>query len=321
LKDLFDRNFTFMYKKMFITTAAVMIITTIQPNQRSNVTAPKAIGSKALFAHKNNADLYWQALGLVASGNKEAALKVVEAIRQDIPTVVAPTWQEDQPSNIDHFFNKLFMTIVLRDPQMLSELGLFESIGIRDHNAYLTDVSMEALVQNLEDAQENLRRLNQYRFEDLSHEQKISYKIFSWMLNHQVDGGKFILHDYKIHQMDGVLAALSALLTQYHDLKISEDAQNYVARLGKISQQFQQVAELLAAQQARGIVPPRFTVEKVITILKSLTPEQVDKNIFYTHLEEQTAKFKVPNRSLMLIEAQQVLREDVYPAYKMLQNF
>jgi len=310
-----------MYQLFTLITMAAMITNTIQSTQKIGASKQGITGSKALFAHKNNADHYWQALGLLATGDKEGALKVVEAIRNESPMSFARTWQEDQPHTIDDFFNKLFMSTVLRDPQALSELGLFESIGIRDHNAHLTDVSLDALQQNLEDAQENLRRLNQYRIEDLGHDQKISYKVFAWTLNHAVDGGKFILHDYKIHQMDGVLASLSALLTQFHAIETEQDVHNYIARLRAIPTQFAQITEVLAEQQIRGIVPPSFTVEKVITILKALTPEQVDQNIFYTHLQEQTTKINIPNRAAVLAQAHQVIADEVYPAYKMLQNF
>lgn len=305
-----------MRKLFFLISVLTVSTTAIQSTVKDSI-----FESKNIFSDTSHSDLYWEALGLAARGKKEDALKVVEAIRQNTPLAFAPTWQVDQPSNIDDFFNKLFMMTIMRDPQALSELGLFESIGIREHNGYLTDVSIDALGQNLNEAEENAVRLSKYSFEELTREQKVSYKIFSWMLNHAVEGRKFLIHDYKIHQMDGVLAALSALLTQFHVLETADDIHNYIARLYKIPQQFQQTLEVLALQQARGIVPPRFTVEKVIAIIKALTPEQVEENVFYRRLEEQVGKIDIHHRSAILMEAHRVLQEEVYPAYNKLQGY
>jgi len=165
-----------------------------------NISECKTV-ARTVFDYKENSDIYWQALLEVAHGNKDAALKIVDAIRYGIPLSFTSTWQDTQEPDIDAFFDKLFLDSVSHDPQRLSELGLFESIGISDHNAGLTDISLEALLQSVRDARENLTRLKSYSFEELSNEQKISYKIFSWMLHNAVAGEKFLFHEYKINQM------------------------------------------------------------------------------------------------------------------------
>jgi len=280
----------------------------------------QAINRQTIFDHKKNPDLYWQALVHVANGNKDAALKIVAALDSDAP-ITTPTWKEDCPENIDDFFDKLFLASVSRDPQLLTQLGLFESIGIREHNAQLTDVSAESLVQNLEEAKENLHSLNHYAVDDLSQDQQLSHTIVAWLLKHQVSGEKFLFHDYKINQLDGLLNGLAALLTQFHAVESAHDAENYISRLSKIPLQFQQALALLELQKNNGIIPPRFTVERVISIITKSIPEPVETSIFYTHLDQRLTTLNLPDKSAILNNVKQVLERDVYPAYQTLQNY
>ena len=275
----------------------------------------------SVFAEKQHADLYWQALLEVAYGNKEAALKIVDAIRRDIPASITATWKDPKEDHIDAFFDKLFLDSVFHNAQMLSQLGLFESIGIYEHATELTDVSVQMLLKSFQDAQQNLAHLKSYPFEKLSEEQKISYKIFSWMLQHAVEGEKFLFHEYKINQLYGTPQELTPLFTQFHQLETLQDVENYIVRLGKIPQQFAQAQEYLEQQKDRGIVPPRFTVEKVITILRRTVEDAADKNIFYTHLQAQLTKLNLPNEHELLEKTRLVLEQDVYPAYHQLEEY
>jgi uncharacterized protein (DUF885 family) len=277
--------------------------------------------SKALFAHTEYLDLYWEALVQVANGNKDAALKIVEAIQNNAPITISPAWKESQPENIDAFFDKLFVNMVSQDPQLLSFLSLFESIGIREHNAHLTDLSVETFLESLEDAKEHLLLLNQYSVANLSKEQKLSHKIFSWMLNHRVAGEKFLFHEYTLNQMDGILNSLPVILTQFHKIETAQDAENFILRLSKIHLQFQQVMEFIELQKTKGIVLPRFAVEKILTIITKSTPDDLNTNIFYSHLAQQVEKLNLSNKSELLERAKQTLEQDVYPAYKALHNY
>ncbi len=273
-----------------------------------------------VFAHKKNPDLYWQALLEVAHGNKEAALKTVAGINNSQAITRALPWKDPQ-SDIDAFFDKLFLDSVSCDPQMLSQIRLFESIGIYDHNIQLTNVSPKAYLQNLCKAQENLACLNRYNYESLSRDQKIAYKIFSWMLHQAVAGEKFLFHAYKINQLDGVLIDLVDLFIRYHKLETAQDAERYITRLSKIPQHFQQAIEFLEVQKDKGLLPPRFTIEKVILSIKKIVAECTDKNIFYTYLKEQLDTINVKNRRTILKKARRVIEHDVCPAYQMLQRY
>ncbi len=272
-----------------------------------------------LFDYKKNPDLYWKALVHIAYGNKEAALKIVEMLDHDIPAVMI--LQEKSSLAINEFFEKLFLDSLSNDPQLLTRLGLFEIIGIKDHNKFLTDISAEALLQNIEKAKENLIYLESYSLENLSYDEKISHKIFSWLLRHAIAGEKFLFHEYKVNQMFGLIVEITSLFTRCHKLETEEDVENYISRLGKISEQINQTIEFLTLQENSNIIPPRFTIEKVITAIETLIPKYINKNIFYVHLEQHIDRVNLPNKNMILEKVLYIIKLSIYPAFNLLQEY
>ena len=227
-----------------------------------------------------------------------------------------------QQPGIDAFFDKLFLSEVSQDPQKLSSIGFFESQGIYDHNAYLTDISPQAKISNLEEKKKNLQLLKKYSFEDLSWEQKTSYKVFLWYLNTVVDGEKFLFHEYYMnHLEESVLSDLTMVFTQFHQLKTREHINLYITRLSHISEQIEQSITLLEHQKKLGIVTPAFSLSHSINIIKKLTPKSVTKNIFYSHLAMAIEKIDRPNKKEILIKTANIIKTSVYPAFQKLQQY
>ena len=294
----------------------VMLTTNLQASQQPLT----MVNTKTVFAHKKNEHVYWEALIQVANGNKEAALSIIEKFKDALPMTMPFSWQEKRPRTINAFFDKLFLDSVKYYPETLTFLGLFESIGIKEHNAQLTDISVERFVHSLEDAKKNLRLMNSYSYQDLSPDQKVSYETFSWLLNHEVAGEQFLFHNYSITQFSGILSGITIVLTQLHKIETMEDVEHYIARLTRIPYQIQQAAEFITLQEEKGILPPRFVVERVIDIIKKSTPEDIKENVFYAHLKQNLDKLNLEDKDALLEKVEMVIGRDVYAAYHMLEN-
>jgi len=277
--------------------------------------------SDILFANKPNSHLFWQALIQAAKQNKEAALKIIEIIKSEENNLPDFLTEESQSKNIDNLFDKLFLSEMYRNPQGLSRIGLFESIGIYEHNAYLNNVSPHAMLLDIEEKEKNLQLLKKYDLNELSAEQKISYKIFLWSLKHDVEGKKFLFHDYHICHMFGILSDLTNVFTQFHPLETAEHINLYITRLGHVSKQLKQSITLLEHQRELGITPPAFSLLKVINMIQKLTPTSVEKNIFYSHLKTRIEKIEIPNKKQLLAKAASIIENNIYPAYKILQKY
>jgi len=291
--------------------AALTISTAVHP------TSTPSQELKPLFANKPNADLYWKALLQIAKNNKEEALKIVAAIKSNAP---APTTQE-QADPFDAFFDELFIASVHKDPERLTDLGLFESIGIHEHNAHLNDVSQEAIRADVQKAQEQLHRLKQFSYKNLSSEQKVSHKMFHWLLTHTVAGEPFLFHDYKVNQMFGTLLNQTILFTQFHPLKTAEDVEHYLTRLSRIPEQLQQTISLLEHQLKNSIKPPLFTIIKVKNMLQKLMPQPATDHVFYKNLAGHVEKIDMHDKDKALTRTEAVLQNQIYPAYQSLLEF
>lgn len=284
-------------------------------SQNSSSTLANAPLASPLFAHKPHADCYWHALIHIAKNNKDAAQALIsnpaDAAYADLG------WSSSD--SLDTFFAKLFVRLIANDPQSLSYLGLFESIGIRDHNAHLNTLCPAAFQEDFVLKQKCLLALKNYESAQLTPQERISYAIIAWMLEHAVAGEKFLFHEYKVNQMFGVLSDLSSTFTRYHRLEVLEDAQLYITRLQKIPQQLHECIALLEHQKNNGVVPPSFTLEKVINTIKKTIPDHVSECFLYTHFKDTCVQ--IPGADQLLVDAHTILLEQVYPSYQTLLGY
>jgi uncharacterized protein (DUF885 family) len=279
----------------------------------------RTLESKILFENNPNSDLYWHALIHLSKNNKDAALELIRHAQKEDHHFVSLDFNPDD--SIELCFDKLFIHCIANDPQTLSFLGLFESIGIRDHNAYLNDLTLQAITHEIETKKKCLNALKQYENESLTSEQYLSYKIVKWMFERAVETEKFLFHEYRLNQMFSVLSDLANTFTRFHQLELSEDIEVYLVRLQKIPQQINETIALLQHQKSCGIVTPTFALEKVISSIKKTIPEPVTECFLYTHLVDASKTIKECEYDALMMRAQTIMATQVYPAYKILLAF
>ncbi len=217
-------------------------------------------------------------------------------------------WTENHQDPIDPLFDRLFISAIENAPQTLSHLRIFEKLGLHEHNGELNDVSPKTIIRDFNRAKETLAQLEAFPLDDLSEDQKTSVQTLRWLLENEVDGEKFLFHEYKVNQLFSVFSSLTLLFTQFHPLDRPEDVDLYVARLMKIPRQINQTIKLMDYQKSLGIVPPAFAMEKVIQILQKSLPESIYDHPFYTHLKSHT------NDEKQLAGAADAMKRQVYPA-------
>jgi len=269
-----------------------------------------------LLFQEPQAHLYWKALMLAANNKKDEAIDLVKKIRAgDLPN------SQSNLDTIEDFFDYLFVSGASRDPQLLSYLGLFESIGVREHNAHLNDVSPSAIQLAVQEQQKNLQMLKRHSVERMTPEQQLSHNIVAWMLEHENKGAEFVYHDYRINQMFGILVDLSMTLMEFHRLELPEDCEHYLSRLAGVPKQFEQTIELLEHQKNLGITPPAFALKKIITIIDHSLPQTIEENIFYLNLIKKAEKIEQIDRNKLAERAKDIILNKVYPAYKKLRDY
>jgi uncharacterized protein (DUF885 family) len=264
---------------------------------------------------------YWTALLEASKGNMDLAKEIVNHIRTNTINSLSIAHENHHGKNIDTFFDYLFLTFVAKNPQRLSSIGLFESIGVNEHNKYLNDVTPQAMMQDAKDKKACLHTLHRFDISTLTQDQQTSYKVFEWMLNDIVAGEKFLFHEYKINQMFGIILDLTLLFTQFHVLNTTEDIENYITRLSKIPTQIDQTIQLIEFQKNNGIVPPQFAIQKTINILENMMPITVTENALYCHLSQRINEIQNIDTEALLQQAQAIISQRVYPSLDQLARY
>jgi uncharacterized protein (DUF885 family) len=226
-----------------------------------------------------------------------------------------------KPLSINIFFETVFLKAVLDDPETLSQLRILETVGIHTHNDELTDVSPARQLEQAEFARENLAMLRDYDRAALDAGQQRSYDTLEWFIASAVAGEPWMFHDYPVNQLFGIQNNLPTFMVTTHQIRDAETARDYVARLDKFSWKFGQVLEGLKLREEKGVLPPKFTVEKVLAEMRGFVQAAPEEHLLYTHLRDSLAKLEglAENDRAEILEAgKKAVSESVLPAYRSL---
>lgn len=162
-----------------------------------------------------------------------------------------------QGLSIDAFFEQSFNQLSLRNPEGLTHAGVSALFGLRDDQLNNLSDAYHRDTQKLETG--ILERLLTYDQDSLTLEQQISYNVYAWYLDNQVRGHEFMYHNYPLtHFIGSYHFELDNLLTEVHPLKTRANAEDYIARLSKVSTQVNQLMEGLQIREEMGVIPPDF---------------------------------------------------------------
>jgi len=229
---------------------------------------------------------------------------------------LAHTWYF-KPVNINLFFARTMLQIMLESPEMLSSLRVLEPIGITGHNAKLDDESLAAGDRFLAQLREANRVLLTYEDEDLSEADLMSKRIAATMLGAVVEGEKYRFHTFPVNQMFGVQSNFPSFMESTHQVHSVGDAEDYVSRLNAVGVKFDQVLEGLRKREELEIYPPQFVVTKVLEEMRNFVATPVEEGILMTALLEKMkeADLAEDEQQRIALEARAAIEETVYPAY------
>jgi uncharacterized protein (DUF885 family) len=226
-----------------------------------------------------------------------------------------------RPANIDHFFMRPLAKRLLRDPELVSRLGVLEPYGIRWFNSKLTDASDEFERGNAAIARRELAVLRSYDRARLTRQQRLSADILDWHLDAEARKEPFLLHNYPVNQLFGIQSELPEFMATMHRIGDRRDARDYIARLSQFGRVFNQVVDGLKSREAKGIVPPTFVAEKTLEQMRGFVATPVQSNILFTAFVEKLdrlAAMKPEQKDGLRRAAALQLETTVYPAYRRL---
>ena len=226
-----------------------------------------------------------------------------------------------RPWSLNLFYEKVFVQVLFEEPELLSSLGLVEQFGITGHNAKLGDASPAHQQRYFDRAKKNLADLRSYSLERQDPSQRLSTKILEWYINREIEGEKYQHHNYPVNQLFGAQNEFPSFMANTHRLLASRDCEYYRQRLQAVDTKFEQLIESLKLREQKGVLPPRFVVEKVLTEMKNFISQPPAENILATSFKTRVAKIRgmtEEQRAGFQKRIETSISDHVYPAYQKL---
>ena len=229
-----------------------------------------------------------------------------------------------RPFSLDLFYEKTFITFVLKQPELLSSLGIAEQFGYRRHNAHLDDVSAAKTERDFVTWHGYLTDLKSYGSASQTPAQRVSTRVLLWFIENQLEGERFRFHDYPVNQLFGVQSQTPDFLINQHRIADRRGAEDYLARLGEVGRKFDQVLEGLALREGKGVIPPRFVIERVLIEMRGFAGKPTVENPLYKNFAgkvEALAGLSQDEKQALVERCARAIESGVLPAYRKLIAF
>ncbi len=249
---------------------------------------------------------------------------VVLVIIVGVGSFGAHEWYADKPFMFRAYLDRMPVKVAFQDPEMLTSLGFLESMGINGHNAHLDDVHPDRTAEFFADMKAFGEGLNQYDDEDLDADQRLSKEIAQYLAAMIIDAEPYQFHTYPANGTFGIQSAFPSFMDSSHQVHSLEDAENYLSRMSELPRKHEQYLLGLKIRESKGIIPPRFVVNRVLDEMREFVDTPAKENILYTSLAkklEEAEEVDDEQAASILEQAEASIDEMVYPAYDTFINY
>jgi len=229
----------------------------------------------------------------------------------------APIWDAALQRSFDEWLEQAFRDQLVRDPELLSELGLAQAFGM--DNSQLTNVSDAYQRETYALLQSQLDTLHSYDRAALSPERQLSYDLFEWSLDDQLRGERYRFYAYPVNQLFGMQNTFIEFMTDRHPLATLQDAQDYVSRLAAFATKTDQTLEWLEIQEKNGITPPQLMVQRVLDQLRWYVSQSPRNTELYQAFEAKVAELGEISdeaKAALYQDAANAIQSSAIPAYR-----
>lgn len=225
-----------------------------------------------------------------------------------------------KPFKVGIFYELAFLKFVLDDPETLSSLRILPP-SLDWYNDELTEATPARQIERAAQTRKNLETLRDYDRASMSEVEQQSYDILDWFLQNAVDGEPWMFHNYPVNPTFGVQNGLPTFMLSTHQINNTETARDYVARLDQFPVKFGQVLEGLKLRESKGVLPPKFAIEKVLEGMKKFIEPAPKEHVLYTNLRDKLDQLEGASdadKAAILAAGEKAVAESVVPAYQSL---
>ena len=241
-----------------------------------------------------------------------------------------------RPFNISHFYEKVFIELVMDSPELTTQLGVPVLYGW--YKDELDDISDAKQWENLHKAKADYKTLLSYNYDRQSSANQLNTDILAYYMKvSTVESEPFFYHDYPVNQMFGIQSGLPSMMASSHKLNDASDIEAYISRLSKFDTKFSQLIETLKISESKGIMPPKFINTILLDEMKGFIGLEtgsfenradqasvVHSNILYTNFETKVdalENISKAQKNAYKKQVENVIETTVFNAYRTLINY
>ena len=193
-------------------------------------------------------------------------------------------------------------------------------MGVNDYNGRLSGVSFDDIERRKRLSAALMDRLQRIDINALPLDRRLDYELFEWMLRNRIEAAAhdperipFIadsgFHSQLLRAADGV-AFRNAL-----------DYENFLERLRAVPEYIEQHIENMRAGITDGFVAPVVVLESVLPTVASPADAAIEESAFFRPFARMPAGIGDAERARLESDAQEVIGQQVLPAFRRLAEF
>lgn len=203
-------------------------------------------------------------------------------------------------------------------PVKLSEYGFKSKDSLWDDISY--DFHSNLMLHYSKQVEEISKRFD---IKSLNSASTLSLQKFLYDIEMQIAEFDYFFHNYQISQMNGWHTKVPSVLINVHTINNKNDADNYLKRISKIPDLFNQLIENIKKATEKEIIPPNFILKQVIETSQNMLIGKPLSKSNDDHIILEDFKIKINNikgitesEKIKFLElCKQGLIESLLPAY------
>jgi uncharacterized protein (DUF885 family) len=193
-------------------------------------------------------------------------------------------------------------------------------LGDKRYNDQVSDVSEAGVKRDVAASRAFLKRAEAIGTTGFSDQQKISLSLFTRLMREGIEDAELKEWEMPVTQISGIHlnSAQQPAFLQFTSVKDYED---YLQRLRKLPQQFDDTIANMRKGMKDGLMPPKFLLEKVATQASGIASQAPDQTPFAMPLQNFPDSIAQPDRDRIRTAYIGAIRDAVLPAYDRLAKF
>lgn len=229
-------------------------------------------------------------------------------------SAAAPSTLEDRAKALHGLFHDYWEANLKHQPEFAS------SIGDKRYNDQISDYSVKAVNEWLQEEQDFLLKLAAIDTTGLSDQDKISSDLLVQDLTEDQEDADFKEWEFQVNQIGGIQTAYPQLVAQL-SFDTAKDYDDWIARLHAIPHAFDQAIADMSIGIEDKRVPPKFLLEKALDQVKQLAAQKPEDSPFALPLKKFPSSISQAEQTRIKTEMMDAIGKQVLPAYQRLARF